>query len=565
MSGLSRRRMMDRKIVEMLIHGEGINHIGRSLHVAKRRIRALREKAMEQGYLEADGQRGPVALPDYPKAIFADRVDGRTQRLSESHQVLEGQREWIREHLEAGWHAVTVFEELPVEGVSRSSFYRFLERHQLNRLGENYRVVPEIRHRPGEALLLDWGKLRDVPDSGTGHKRVLWAFVGVLGFSRYLLVRLVWTMDTPTTLGAIESMLRQLGGVPFKITIDNPKCMALEACPYEPLLNPAVERFAAHYGVRIECLPPADPQKKGKVERPMPYCRRLYEAHGEAWQGIEESQAYLDRKLILANQRRHGTTMKRPQDVFVQEEAPALQPLPALAYEIEQFHEGVVRQDGHVRFANKYYSVEEKHKGKSVVVLGGAQQVSIYHQGQLLEVHARITDPYQSKSTKPEHLKPWERAMRDDSMYRKRAAALGPHVDEMVLRLLGRGQGFIDTRRIWGILSLDKRYAAAQINEACRRALELDQLSYRTVKGFLELEAIAALARSGATGPGSAAPPAAPAARAHKHVRPLTVYQEQLRLFTEEDHTYSEGERGRNSTGEEGKATTETKRKQDEH
>jgi hypothetical protein len=116
--------------------------------------------------------------------------------------------------------------------------------------------------------------------------------------------------------------------------------------------------------------------------------------------------------------------------------------------------------------------------------LGGAQQVSIYHQGQLLEVHARITDPYQSKSTKPEHLKPWERAMRDDSMYRKRAAALGPHVDEMVLRLLGRGQGFIDTRRIWGILSLDKRYAAAQINEACRRALELDQLSYRTVKGF---------------------------------------------------------------------------------
>ena len=536
MTGLSRRRMMDRKIVEMLRNGEGINQIGRSLHVAKRRIRALREQAMEQGYLEADGSCGRIALPDYPEAIFPQRVDGRTQRLSASHQVLEEQREWIREHLEAGWHAVTVFEELPVTGVSRSSFYRFLERHQFNRLGESYRVVPEIRHQPGEALLLDWGKLRDVQDPGTGRKRALWVFVGVLGFSRYLMVRLVWTMDTPTTLGAIESMLRQLGGVPFKITIDNPKCMALKASLYEPLLNPAVERFAAHYGVLVECLPPADPQKKGKVERPMPYCRRLYEAHGEDWQGIEESQAYLEGKLKLANQRRHGTTTKRPQEVFRQEEVPALRPLPALAYEIEQFHEGVVRQDGHVRFANKYYSLEEKHKGQSVVVLGGAKQVSIYYQGQLLEVHARITDPHQSKSTKPEHLKPWERAMRDDSHYRKRAAALGPHVDQMILRLLGRGQGFIDTRRIWGILSLDKRYAAAQINAACRRALELDQLSYWTVKGFLELEASAAVERSEGTGGGSAVTLSAPPARAHTHVRPLSVYRDQLRLFSEEGH-----------------------------
>ena len=111
----------------------------------------------------------------------------------------------------------------------------------------------------------------------------------------------------------------------------------------------------------------------------MPYCRRLYEAHGEVWHGIEESQAYLEGKLILANQRRHSTTMQRPQEAFLQTEVQALQPLPAWAYEIEQFHEGVVRQDGHVRFANRYYSVEEKHKGKSVVVLGGLKQVSIYY------------------------------------------------------------------------------------------------------------------------------------------------------------------------------------------
>jgi transposase len=538
MTVVTRRRMVERKIIELLMNGTGVNAIGRTLHVAKRRIRALRERAKEYGYLEADGRRGTMPLPPYPEAIFPDPVDGRSLRVSEAHQLLAPKKDWIKERLQTGWHAVTVFEELPEELkplVSRSSFYRFLERHKLNRRGESYRVVPEIRHKPGEALILDWGRLRDVIDPLTGGKKRLWMFIGVMGFSRFMMIRLVWTMDTVTTLQTLEGMFRAMGGVPFKVTIDNPKCFALEASRYEPLLNPAVERFAAHYGVVIECLPPEDPEKKGKVERQVPYGRRLYEAHGDAWLGVEESQAYLDNKLAIANDRRHGTTLRRPREVFVQEEAKALKPLPALGYEIERFAEATVRQDGHVRLDNQYYSLDETYKGKEVVILGSAQQVSIYYQGQLLEVHARITDPNQSKSTKPQHLKPWERAMQDDSFYRKRAQALGPHVDEMVLKLLAQGQGFIDTRKVWGILSLDKSYRPDQIDVACRKALELGTLGFRAVKGFLEQEAALDEWRQRRQAPGNEVA-AAPAPRTYKHVRPLSVYREQLKLFTEEGH-----------------------------
>jgi transposase len=526
--------MMDRKIIEMLRGGASVKAVARMLRVAKRRIRALREQAKEYGYLEADGRLGSVALPPYPEAIFPDPVDGRSLRLSEAHQLLRPHQSWIRERMETGWHAVTVFEELPPElkEISRSSFYRFLERHKLNRLGENYRVVPEIRHKPGEALILDWGKLRDVVDPVTGKKRPLWMFMGVMGFSRFLMSHLVWTMDTVTTLRTIEAMFRAIGGVPFKVTIDNPKCIALEASPYEPLINPAVERFAAHYGVVIEALPPRTPELKGKIERQVPYGRRLYEAHGDTWLGIEESQAYMDRKLVIANDRRHGTTLRRPKEVFVQEEAKTLKPLPPLAYEIERMAEATVRQDGHVRFDNKYYSLEETYKGKDVMILGGSQQVSIYYEGKLLEVHAKITDPNQSKSTKPQHLKPWERAMQDDSFYRKRAQALGPHVDEMILKLLACGQGFIDTRKVWGILSLDKSYRADQIDAACGKALELGTLGFRAVKGFLEQGAALEQRRLQHEANGGEVI-AVPAPRTYKHVRPLSVYQEQLKLFTE--------------------------------
>lgn len=530
---------MDRKIVELLMNGASVKRIARSMHVSKTRVRRLREQAKEHGYLTEEGGRGGNGLPPYPEAIFSEAADGRTLKLSEPHQKLKLHHEWIRDRLEGGWHAVTVFEELPVKDVTRSSFYRYLERYKLNRLGENYRVVPEIVHKPGEALILDWGKLRGVIDPVTGKKRPLWMFAGVLGYSRYLMVRLVWRMDVTTTLDVLQSMFRELGGVPERITIDNPKCIALEACRYEPLLNPLTERFGEHYGILIEALPPGDPEKKGKIERMVPYGRRLYEAHGDDWNGIEESQQYMDKKLQIANDRRHGTTLRRPREMFVQEESKSLKPLPPLAYEIEQFHEGVVRQDGHVRFDNKYYSLDEKYMGGKIIVLGSVKQVSLYHDGKLIEVHPRLTDPHRSKSTKPQHLKPWERAMQDDSMYRERAAKIGPHVDEMILRLIERGEGFIDQRKIWGILSLDKRYGKKQIDLACQRALEMESLSYRTVKHLLEIEEVRRLEESVslAEEPGQADAQEARRERMgakgkpHKYVRPLSVYQEQLSLF----------------------------------
>ena len=527
MTKSTRRRLMDRKIIELLISGKGINKLSQDLHVCKRRVRRLREQAKAMGYLD-----GTMALPPFPEALFPEKDRPPSAVLSEADQMLSVHREWIIDRLQTGWRPVTVFEELPVK-VGRSSFYRFIERHGLERLGGSARrVVPEIVHKPGEALLVDWGKLRNVLDPETGRNRTLWAFIGVLGFSRYMMVRLVWSNDTPTTLGVLESMFRELGGVPGRITSDNPKCFALEASRYEPILNPAYERFAHYHGTVIECLPPRDPEKKGKVERPMPYVRRLYEAHGKAWDGIEESQGYLDRKVAIANERKHGTTGRRPIDDLILTEIQSLKALVALAYEIEEFHEGTVRGDGHVRFRGKYYSVDEQLIRQEVIVLADSKRVSIYHRGKLVEVHDRLTDPYRSKSTKPMHLKPWERAMQEGSHYRSRAAQIGPSVEKMVMILINQGQGFIDTRKVWGILSLDKSYPSQDINAACEKALELETYSYQTVKSLLRL---GIHAKSSAVAEQQSPLPQSQSGveenKKNKFVRPLSEYKKQLSLF----------------------------------
>lgn len=515
---------MDRKIVEYLLQGKSGREIMKTLHIGDRKVKKVKALAEHYGYLD-----GSTPLPVFPEALFPDGPERKNGMPSEPDSLLLSKKEWITERLRADWHPITIFEELGLP-VGRSSFYRFLHRHELMRIGEDSRrVVPEIIHRPGEALLLDWGKLRDVVDPQSGKKMALWAFVGVLGFSRYMMVRLVWSNDTQQTLLAIESMLREIGGVPSRITSDNPKCFALEASAYEPILNPVFERFAAHYGILIECLPPADPQKKGKVERPMPYVRRLYEAHGSEWKGIDESQEYLNRKIAIANERKHGTTRMKPIEQFLAVESESLEKLPPLSYSPEEFAEANVRRDGHVRFANKYYSVPEQLIGKPVTILGTSSQVSIYHQGKLIEVHSRLAaqDPLQSKSTKEHHKKPWERAMQDHSLYRKRAQAIGPQCDELILILLNQGQGFIDTRKIWGILSLDKSYTKGAINDACKQAIELGSYSYQTVKRLIRLTAHPL---TSSTEPKDSAHQA-DKKTSHKFVRPMSVYEEQLKLL----------------------------------
>jgi hypothetical protein len=490
MNQATKRLRTVRRIVELLRAGLKNRAIARELQVSRDRVAQVREQALHYGYL---GVGVTKPLPPFPALIFPDEVfvDGRTTKTSDADLRLAIIKPWIEERFAANWKPITIFEELPIKNITRSSFYRFLNRHDLLKCADHQtlrdRRITPIIHQPGEALLLDWGKVRDVFDVTTGKKKTLWGFVGVLGYSRLMAVRFVWTNDIPTTIAALESILRELGGVPTRLTSDNPKCFATEASRFEPLLNPVLERFAAHYNTVLECLPPEDPQKKGKVERLMPFVRRLFEAYGNDWISLEHAQTYINKKCAIANERVHGTTRKKPIEEFVNLEAAALKPLPALAFEIEEFSEAKVRRDGFVRFKNKHYAVADQFIGQTVHVLGSKTSVSIFHKGKLLENYTPITNPHEYHATKDHLKKSWELLIADHGHYLKRASALGPNTVRFVQALLEKNLGFVDTRKIWGILSLDKTHAPAAIDEACRMALAMNSLSFRTVQSILQL------------------------------------------------------------------------------
>lgn len=476
------KSVMDRKIVQLLREGKSFNFIAKQFHVSKVRIKKIKEMANKSGYL--DGR----PMPPYPEALFQYESAKSDGAVSEIDKKLLEHIDWVKERREAGWHLITILEELPFV-ISKSSFYRFIKRHQIDANRERSRcrikVIGEIIYQPGEALLLDWGKLKDVIISG--KKRTLWFFAGVLGFSRYMMVRLVWDNKLETTLNALEIMFNEIGGVPHRLISDNPKCFSIEASKYEPLLNVGFERFCQHYDTLPEMLPPRAPEKKGKVERIVPYIRRLFEAYGDSWDGLSSAQEYMDRKVKIANERCHGTTKKRPVDIFLSLEGSELRILPSVSFDIEEYGNGTVRRDGCVRFQNKYYSVGKDYIGKKVFMIGSKETVSIFLSGKLLETHERLTNPYQSKSIKKHHLEPFERIINDGEHYLSRGRRLGSHVENLIKEILLQGRGFIDTRKIWGILSLDKDYSKEEIDNACKNALECGELSYRVVLSFLKM------------------------------------------------------------------------------
>ena len=529
---------IDRKIIEGLASGHSLTALSKSCLKSKDYVIKIRNLGLEHGFITPSViankphvfMTGPIVMPPYPEALFVF-ADGRTTKQSATDMLLEEKREWIKERLDVGWSRQTVFEEIG-RAIARANFYRYVDKQKLM-TGSICKNVIELIHRPGECLQVDWGKLFDVIDPVTNKKKTVWIFIGILGHSRFEMARVVEKLDFRTTIELLTSMFEELGGVPEKLTTDNPKVFTKKADDYEPEINPAFERFASAYGIRIEALPPADPKKKGKVERMVPVKRRLFESFDIQTYTLEKAQTHLDRKLSITNERKHGTHGLKPIDVFINDEAAKLKALPALRYEPETITYPTVREDGYILCDKKYYRIDPRLKKEIATVIANSSAVSIYVSGRLIEVYPRITDPFQTKDCKDHYKEPWEKTLQDHGHYLKSARAIGLDVERFVSVVLARGEGFVDTRIVWGILTLNKTYTDFDVNKACSAALELSQVNMKCVRQLLSLTAVPKKKqadRSASDSPSQSTRVGHDEMKGGKFARPMSDYKKHLNL-----------------------------------
>ena len=121
-------------------------------------------------------------------------------------------------------------------------------------------------HVAGERVFVDYaGPTLRVVDRASGEIRHAQIFVGVLGASNYTYAEAHWSQHLPNWIAAHTRMFEFFGGVPAVIVCDNLKSAVVKASRTEPVLHPAYQNLADHYGALILPARPYKPVQTGDM------------------------------------------------------------------------------------------------------------------------------------------------------------------------------------------------------------------------------------------------------------------------------------------------------------
>jgi hypothetical protein len=109
----------------------------------------------------------------------------------------------------------------------------------------------------------------------------------------------------------------------------------------------------------------------------------------------------------------------------------------------------------------------------------------------------------------------------------ERAAKIGPFYLQYLKKNLPEREDYLKLRNAWGILSLDKKYPAERIEEACQMALEQEIRGYQALKAILSAQKEA---EEKAEGQSTEGPEEQPLGQVLRFERPISVYSEQVNL-----------------------------------
>jgi hypothetical protein len=334
----------------------------------------------------------------------------------------------------------------------------------------------------GEEVQVDYGAGPMVRDPHTGKYRRTRLFVMTLGYSRKSVRLLVLESSAQTWAQLHEQAFRRIGGSSRVVVLDNLAEGVLKPDIYDPSLNPLYRDMLAHYGaVALPCRV-GDPDRKGKVESGVGHAKKT-PLKGQRFESLAEAQAYLDHwEQKWADTRIHGTTKRQVSAMFA-EEKPALQPLPLEPFRYYQYGERTVHLDGCVEVEAAYYSAPPRWIGRRVQVQWNLQWVRLIDptNGQLLREHLR-----EQRGRHRIHAEDRpQRTPLGTLQVLARAEKAGEHIGAFS-KAMHREQGQTAVRRIQGLLSFQKKYGPARVDQACAMALEMEISDFRFVRRYLE-------------------------------------------------------------------------------
>lgn len=364
-------------------------------------------------------------------------------------------------------------------------------------------VAIPVETKAGEVAQVDFGYVGKLFDPIERVMRKAWVFVLVLGHSRHMVARLVFDQKVETWLQLHVEAFEELGGVPEVMVPDNLKAAVVRAAfgvGGATALNRSYRELAKHYGFKVDPAPIYQPKKKGKVESGVKYVKRNF------FRGQDELDVAVLRERLarwvreIAGTREHGTTHRRPLEVFESEEKSALKALPARRFTPVVWKSATVHQDSHVEYGRRLYSVPWRLIGSTVWLQVTDSTVNVFADDERVATHARRGTEH--RSTCDEHL-PEHRGdlrHRGRSWWEERAARIGPETAQYVKEIFDSDDVLSQLRPVQAIVTHLERHPRERAEAASRRARHFASYGYRELKNILirglDLEPLPAAAAS---------------------------------------------------------------------
>lgn len=465
-----------RAVLVRLRQGDSDRDIARSRLMGRPKVAALRALAAREGWLAAD-----MPLPE--DAAIAAAI-GRARRARSTVSTVEPFRDIVARWAARGVNGVVIHAALCREHGytgSYSAVRRMLGALAATRPPE---ATVRLQFAAGEAAQVDFGAGPMLVDPARDEVRRTWCFVMTLCFSRHQYVEFVWDQTVATWLGCHRRAFEWFTAVPARLIIDNPKCAITKACARDPLVQRAYAECAEGYRFKIDPCPPADPAKKGVVERGVGYVKGNFLPTRE-FRDLADLNAQARRWVLEeAGVRVHGTTREQPLALFAVEK-PLLRPLPAIAPDLGTWTCARLHRDCHVQFDGCYYSAPFTLIGQDLWVRATDSAVAIYQDYRQVALHPRGRKRGQ-RFTVRDHLPPDAQAFfaHDRDWCVQQATRVGAACAQFIERLLA--DRIVERlRAAQSTLRLAERYGSARLEAACARALAHDSIFYRTVKTIL--------------------------------------------------------------------------------
>lgn len=330
--------------------------------------------------------------------------------------------------------------------------------------------VWRVECAPGEEMQVDFG-LGALVVEASGKRRHTWVFRAVLSHSRKGYAEAVYRQDTETFLRVLENAIRHFGGAPLLLNLDNLKAAVKKADWFDPEINPKLLDFGRHYSITPMPCRAYTPQHKGKVERGVAYVKQNA-LKGLSFPSLAAENAHLLHwETHVADKRIHGTTKRQVAAMFEAERA-SLQPLPVDLFASFQEGRRKVHRDGFVEVEKAWYEAPPEYLGREVWVRWDGRMVRLLNDHmQQIAAHPRVQPGTHTRTKRVRGLSaPVPQCI---GYWKNRAEALGASVGKWAARSLAE-RGAEGIRAVQGCCNLAGKYRAAQVDEACGKAMGAD-------------------------------------------------------------------------------------------